>query len=66
MIPVAGWSSPVARRAHNPKARGSNPLPATKIDQGFAEMHSLFLLAQQEGMFNPASAARKLMAKNKI
>ncbi len=28
---VAGWSSLVARRAHNPKVRGSNPLPATKI-----------------------------------
>ena len=27
--PDAGWSSPVARRAHNPKVRGSNPLPAT-------------------------------------
>ena len=27
----AGWSSPVARWAHNPKVRGSNPLPATKI-----------------------------------
>ena len=25
----AGWSSPVARRAHNPKAVGSNPTPAT-------------------------------------
>ena len=25
----AGWSSPVARRAHNPKAAGSNPAPAT-------------------------------------
>src|SRR5207244_3543362 len=25
----AGWSSLVARRAHNPKVRGSNPLPAT-------------------------------------
>ncbi len=24
----AGWSSPVARRAHNPKAAGSNPAPA--------------------------------------
>ena len=28
---IAGWSSSVARRAHNPKVRGSNPLPATKI-----------------------------------
>ena len=25
---VAGWSSPVARRAHNPKVAGSNPAPA--------------------------------------
>ncbi len=26
----AGWSSPEARRAHNPKVVGSNPTPATK------------------------------------
>ena len=26
---VAGWSSPVARQAHNLKAAGSNPAPAT-------------------------------------
>jgi hypothetical protein len=31
MIDVAGWSSPVARRAHNPKAAGSNPAPATNF-----------------------------------
>src|SRR6266481_9796433 len=30
--PSAGWSSPVARQAHNLKVRGSNPLPATKYD----------------------------------
>ncbi len=29
----AGWSSPVARQAHNLKAAGSNPAPATKIIQ---------------------------------
>ena len=28
---VAGWSSSVARRAHNPKAVGSNPAPATRM-----------------------------------
>ena len=28
--PVAGWSSPVARQAHNLKVVGSNPTPATK------------------------------------
>lgn len=27
---IAGWSSPVARWAHNPKVVGSNPTPATK------------------------------------
>ena len=26
---VAGWSSLEARRAHNPKVTGSNPVPAT-------------------------------------
>ena len=26
---VAGWSSLEARRAHNPKVIGSNPVPAT-------------------------------------
>ena len=28
---IAGWSSSVARRAHNPKVVGSNPAPATKF-----------------------------------
>ena len=28
-IRIAGWSSLVARRAHNPKVVGSNPAPAT-------------------------------------
>jgi hypothetical protein len=27
-IIIAGWSSLVARRAHNPKVAGSNPAPA--------------------------------------
>ena len=26
---IAGWSSQVARWAHNPKVTGSNPVPAT-------------------------------------
>jgi hypothetical protein len=30
LLIVAGWSSLVARRAHNPKVAGSNPAPATK------------------------------------
>jgi hypothetical protein len=31
---IAGWSSTVARRAHNPKVAGSNPVPATKWSRG--------------------------------
>ncbi len=30
---IAGWSSPVARQAHNLKVVGSNPTPATKINR---------------------------------
>jgi hypothetical protein len=33
----AGWSSLVARRAHNPKAAGSNPAPATSRKPGYCE-----------------------------
>ena len=29
--PDAGWSSPVARQAHNLKVTGSNPVPATSV-----------------------------------
>ena len=32
--PDAGWSSPVARWAHNPKVGGSNPPPATNLFNG--------------------------------
>ncbi len=28
IVKIAGWSSPVARQAHNLKAAGSNPAPA--------------------------------------
>ena len=33
----AGWSSPVARWAHNPKVAGSNPAPATNFRMRIAE-----------------------------
>ena len=33
----AGWSSLVARRAHNPKVVGSNPAPATNTTDGSEE-----------------------------
>mgnify|MGYP007017142155 CR=1 FL=1 len=33
MVITAGWSSPVARWAHNPKVAGSNPAPATNLNR---------------------------------
>ena len=36
-IAGAGWSSLVARRAHNPKVVGSNPAPATKFKRPLNE-----------------------------
>ena len=34
----AGWSSPVARQAHNLKVTGSNPVPATKKLNGNSDL----------------------------
>ena len=38
----AGWSSLVARRAHNPKVVGSNPAPATKQKKLINNVYRLF------------------------
>jgi hypothetical protein len=35
LIGDAGWSSPVARQAHNLKVVGSNPTPATNITNDY-------------------------------
>ncbi len=48
-ITIAGWSSQVARRAHNPKVEGSNPSPATKKSSrspafGFTEGDSVAVI----------------------
>ena len=34
----AGWSSPVARQAHNLKVAGSNPAPATKLSNKISRL----------------------------
>ena len=45
MNEIAGWSSPVARRAHNPKVASSNLAPATKIiSRGYVKMRDPFFL----------------------
>jgi hypothetical protein len=57
---VAGWSSLVARRAHNPKVVGSNPAPATnyknRLMAGFF-MPAPFISASVEWMSRKAVAA---------
>src|SRR6185437_12333085 len=57
---VAGWSSLVARWAHNPKVVGSNPTPATNQINYFCAIFSLrawergrVIYRQQEGGKNP-------------
>jgi hypothetical protein len=52
---AAGWSSPVARQAHNLKVAGSNPAPAPKLQKA---------LAVPSGGFLP-SAARHAPARRR-
>jgi predicted GIY-YIG superfamily endonuclease len=55
-VRVAGWSSPVARQAHNLKVPGSNPGPATNLPcpnrQGFVvEGYRVYVIQNSEGRF---------------
>ena len=38
-LSIAGWSSPVARQAHNLKVVGSNPTPATNYINKINNLH---------------------------
>ena len=51
----AGWSSLVARRAHNPKVVGSNPAPATK----FLKAPYLYVQVQGLGLFRRTCLDRR-------
>ena len=42
---AAGWSSPVARQAHNLKVVGSNPTPATNNINDLAALRGGFFLS---------------------
>ena len=44
IITSAGWSSLVARRAHNPKVGGSNPSPATTRKAFLQQCEEAFLM----------------------
>ena len=43
---IAGWSSPVARRAHNPKVASSNLAPATNDFKGLGDLPNPFFSAK--------------------
>src|SRR5438477_176878 len=52
----AGWSSPVARQAHNLKVVGSNPTPATKLTPSSQRLGGVLLLQSRlknERSINP-------------
>ena len=52
----AGWSSPVARQAHNLKVVGSNPTPATNIKP---RLGGVFCVSYKGGEKQDARATRK-------
>jgi predicted GIY-YIG superfamily endonuclease len=56
---IAGWSSPVARQAHNLKVVGSNPAPATNFSltetwgffAGMDKSYQVYILQNPAGRF---------------
>ena len=48
----AGWSSLEARRAHNPKAAGSNPVPAMQSRSRYIALCGVFLRKEALKKFN--------------
>ena len=59
----AGWSSPVARQAHNLKVVGSNPTPAPKF-KGLAGNGEAFLLAWRAGDLQVRDACSRSNARS--
>ena len=58
-IVVAGWSSSVARRAHNPKVVGSNPAPA--IEGSVAQLVEQWIEAPCVGGSIPSRAILNIL-----
>ena len=56
---IAGWSSLVARRAHNPEVGGSNPSPATIKTRQFDGFFYLTLISTLP--FNVSNANKFLI-----
>ena len=62
----AGWSSPVARQAHNLKVTGSNPVPATIFTEQMvfsskaAFFWAAFCVSAPASIFPPSRRCRRL------
>jgi hypothetical protein len=54
---AAGWSSPVARQAHNLKVTGSNPVPAPKFPSGPASLRGRFRFNARMGGYDNCIAS---------
>jgi hypothetical protein len=52
----AGWSSPVAREAHNLEVAGSNPVPATETPRLRQRDRGVFCCAVRETRVGPTHA----------
>ena len=59
----AGWSSPVARQAHNLKVAGSNPAPATRQSRKPNEL-TAFLFAEIGSKIRPRIISVSLQRKS--
>src|SRR5258706_14662420 len=56
----AGWSSPVARQAHNLKVTGSNPVPATKNNPVITKRWRGFSVRERSGDAEPCPAGGRV------
>ena len=62
---VAGWSSPVARQAHNLKVASSNLVPATKVS-GCSAVGSARDLESRGRRFEPCHLDQKFFTQGKL
>jgi hypothetical protein len=60
---IAGWSSPVARQAHNLKVIGSNPIPATKSMKNPSNLKGLLGFCFGDGI-NRSNVINLLVGSN--
>ena len=63
---IAGWSSQVARQAHNLKAAGSNPAPATRNTVQEILLYGVFLCVESPVIRWPQGRVELDFAHHKV